>query len=211
MSKQLDAAPSRRALARMRALAVAAPAAATAAALSSPAAAPGSPAVTPTRVAAGDYVAALDAPNDLPSFESTLAIVEPFRTLPAHAKRAHASRLESALRALVLAGNRIARAPYVYGGGHGSFNAAGYDCSGSVSYVLHAAGLLDTPQDSSGLESYGDPGRGRHITIYANAGHALLTIDGRRFDTIAFQETGTRWSSTTGDTSGYVVRHPRGM
>jgi cell wall-associated NlpC family hydrolase len=204
MSKQLDAAPTRRALARMRVLAVAAPAAATAAGLASPA-------VAAPRVAAGDDLAALAAPNELPSFESALGLVQPFRTLPTRPKRAHASRLQSALRELVLAGNRIAKTPYVYGGGHGSFAAAGYDCSGSVSYVLHAAGLLDTPQDSSGLESYGDPGPGRHITIYANAGHALLTVDGRRFDTIAFQETGTRWSSTTGDTSGYVVRHPRGM
>ena len=208
MSKQLNAAPTRRARTRMRILAVALPAATTAA-LSSAAAVPAR-AATPVR-AAGDYLAALTGPNGLPTFESALGVVEPFSTAPLRAARPHRSRLQIALRELVAAGNKIARTPYVYGGGHGSFAAAGYDCSGSVSYVLHAAGLLDTPQDSSGLESYGDAGRGRHITIYANAGHALLTIDGRRFDTIAFQETGTRWSSTTGDTSGYVVRHPRGM
>jgi hypothetical protein len=127
--------------------------------------------------------------------------------------RAHAAAVGDALtiRRMVAGGDRIARLPYVYGGGHGSFAAAGYDCSGSVSYVLHAAGLIDTPLDSSGLESYGDPGPGRHVTIYANPGHALMTIDGRRFDTIAFQETGTRWSDSVGSTSGYVVRHPPGM
>jgi hypothetical protein len=112
---------------------------------------------------------------------------------------------------MMVASDRIARRPYIWGGGHGSFQAAGYDCSGSVSYVLHAAGLLDTPLDSTALESYGVPGPGRHVTIYANAEHALMSIDGRRFDTVAFQETGTRWSSTLGDTSGYVVRHPRGL
>jgi cell wall-associated NlpC family hydrolase len=197
----------------MRILAVALPAAATAASLSSPAVVPARAAqrANPTVGPAGDYLAALAGPNDLPSFESALGVVQPFPAAPPHPKRAHVSRLQSTLRELVLAGNRIARDPYVYGGGHGSFAAAGYDCSGSVSYVLHAAGLLETPQDSSGLESYGDPGPGRHITIYANSGHALLTIDGRRFDTIAFQETGTRWSSTTGDTSGYVVRHPHAL
>jgi len=112
---------------------------------------------------------------------------------------------------MIRAGDRIARLPYIYGGGHGSFDAAGYDCSGSVSFVLHAGGLLAIPADSSGLESFGLPGPGRHVTVYANAGHAFMTIDGRRFDTIAFQETGTRWSSTLGSTDGYVVRHPAGL
>jgi hypothetical protein len=111
---------------------------------------------------------------------------------------------------MIAAGDAIAHAPYVYGGGHGSFQSSGYDCSGSVSYVLHAGGLLSSPLDSSALESYGQPGPGRHVTIYANAGHAFMVIDGRRFDTIALQETGTRWSSSIGSTSGYVVRHPAG-
>ena len=112
---------------------------------------------------------------------------------------------------MIAAGNRISRLPYVYGGGHGAFAASGYDCSGSVSYVLHAAGLLGTPEDSGELMSYGKPGPGRFVTIYSNPGHAFITIRGRRFDTIAFQETGTRWSSTIGSTSGYTVRHPRGL
>jgi cell wall-associated NlpC family hydrolase len=112
---------------------------------------------------------------------------------------------------MIEAGNRIARLPYVWGGGHGSFTASGYDCSGSVSYVLHAAGLLSTPEDSTGLESFGDPGPGKYVTIYASSSHAWMTINGRRFDTIALQESGTRWSSTVSSSSGYVVRHPRGM
>lgn len=115
------------------------------------------------------------------------------------------------IRRMVSAGDRIARLPYSYGGGHGSFDASGYDCSGSVSYVLHAGGLLSTPLDSGGFEGYGDPGPGKDVTIYANGSHAWMTIDGRRFDTISFQETGTRWSKTVPGTGGYVVRHPRGL
>ena len=81
----------------------------------------------------------------------------------------------------------------MYGGGHGSFISEGYDCSGSVSYALHGGGLLSAPEDSSGLESYGEAGPGRYITIYANAEHAWMTIDGRRYDTVALAEDGTRW------------------
>jgi peptidoglycan hydrolase-like protein with peptidoglycan-binding domain len=110
----------------------------------------------------------------------------------------------------VAAGNRIATLPYRYGGGHGSFNDTGYDCSGSVSYVLHGAGLLSAPLDSTGLMSYGAPGPGRHITIYANSGHAFMTIDGRRFDT-GYGGEGNRWASGSRPTAGYVVRHPPGL
>ena len=112
---------------------------------------------------------------------------------------------------LVAAANRIAHMPYRYGGGHGTYHDSGYDCSGSVSFALHYAGLLRTPLDSSGLMSYGAPGRGRHITIYANAGHAYMVVDGRRFDTSAISETGSRWTSTHRSSAGYVVRHPPGL
>ncbi|MGZ4173047.1 MAG: hypothetical protein ACXVQR_01085, partial [Solirubrobacteraceae bacterium] len=125
--------------------------------------------------------------------------------------RPHVDQTAATLRHMVQAGNRIATLPYTWGGGHGSFDSAGYDCSGSVSYVLHGGGLLSTPMDSSGLEGYGLPGPGRHVTIYANAQHALMVIDGRRFDTIALQETGTRWSSAIGSLDGYTVRHPAGL
>jgi peptidoglycan hydrolase-like protein with peptidoglycan-binding domain len=112
---------------------------------------------------------------------------------------------------IIRAANRIAGAPYRYGGGHGTYHDSGYDCSGSVSYALHFAGLLRTPLDSSGFMSYGLPGRGRHVTIYANSGHAYMTVDGRRFDTSAIRETGSRWTSTHRSSSGYVVRHPPGL
>jgi peptidoglycan hydrolase-like protein with peptidoglycan-binding domain len=111
---------------------------------------------------------------------------------------------------MVGAAYSIATLPYIWGGGHGSWISPGYDCSGSVSYVLHAAGLLSAPEDSSELESYGAPGPGRYITIYATAGHAWMTIDGRRFDTVALSEDGSRWADGGGEFAGYVVRHPVG-
>jgi cell wall-associated NlpC family hydrolase len=112
---------------------------------------------------------------------------------------------------MIAAANQIATRPYVYGGGHASFTSWGYDCSGSVSYVLHGAGLLSAPEDSTALEGYGAPGPGRWVTIYANAGHAWMVIDGRRFDTAAMYATGSRWSNTMSSTAGFVVRHPAGL
>ncbi len=111
---------------------------------------------------------------------------------------------------VVDAASEIATTPYVYGGGHGS-NSGGYDCSGSISYALAAAGLLSTPLDSSGFMSWGESGAGERITIYANPGHAFMVIDGRRFDTSALSGGGTRWTSEMRSTGGYVARHPRGL
>lgn len=112
---------------------------------------------------------------------------------------------------IIAAGDEIATRPYVWGGGHGSFISEGYDCSGSVSYALHGAGLLSSPEDSGELESYGEPGPGREVTIYANAEHAFMVVDGKRFDTVALAETGNRWSSSMTSTAGFVARHPAGM
>jgi peptidoglycan hydrolase-like protein with peptidoglycan-binding domain len=115
-----------------------------------------------------------------------------------------------AIARAIAAANSIATLPYKWGGGHGSFQDSGYDCSGSVSYVLHAAGVLSSPLDSTGLMSYGAPGPGRYITIYANAGHAFMTINGRRFDT-GYGGNGNRWASGSRPTAGFVVRHPPGL
>jgi hypothetical protein len=120
-------------------------------------------------------------------------------------------RRRGRLARVIAAANRIATAPYKYGGGHGSYRDSGYDCSGTVSYALHGGGLLRTPLDSSGFMSYGEPGPGKHITIYANAGHVYMVIDGRRFDTSARRETGSRWTNTRRNPSGFVVRHPPGL
>ncbi len=116
-----------------------------------------------------------------------------------------------AVRQVIAAGNAIATLPYIYGGGHGSFHASGYDCSGSVSYALAAAGLLSSPLDSTGFETWGAPGPGRWITVYANAGHAFMVVAGWRFDTVALAETGTRWTQTMTSTAGFVARHPPGL
>ena len=97
------------------------------------------------------------------------------------------------------------------GGGHGSFNDSAYDCSGSVSYVLHGAGLLGRPRDSSELMSWGQPGPGRWITVYANAGHTFMIINGKRYDTTGRWDTGSRWQRTDRSSAGYIVRHPAGL
>ncbi len=114
-----------------------------------------------------------------------------------------------AVKAAIAAANAIASTPYVWGGGHGSFESSGYDCSGAVSYALHGGGFLESPLDSTGLESWGEPGAGKWITVYANAGHAWMIIAGLAFDTVG--GPGPRWhSAPTSSTEGFVVRHPAG-
>ena len=95
----------------------------------------------------------------------------------------------AAVDRIIAAGNAIATLPYIYGGGHASFQANGYDCSGSVSYALAAAGLVSSPMVSGQFENWGDPGPGRWVTIYANADHVWMTVAGWRFDTVAQAET----------------------
>ena len=119
-------------------------------------------------------------------------------------------RKRAVIRRVIAAANQIATSPYKYGGGHRSFSDSGYDCSGSVSYALHGGGLLSSPLDSSSFMSWGEPGPGRHITIYAHRGHAYMVVDGRRFDTSARYETGSRWTSRRRSPSGFVARHPAG-
>ncbi len=116
----------------------------------------------------------------------------------------------SAVAKVIAAANQIASTPYVYGGGHGG-DSSGYDCSGSISYALAAAGLVSSPLTSGGFMSWGVPGPGQRITVYANAGHAFMVVDGRRFDTSALSGGGTRWTSTMRSTAGFVARHPPGL
>lgn len=121
------------------------------------------------------------------------------------------TRAPRSVRRVIAAANRIARTPYVYGGGHGGWNAAGYDCSGSVSYALHGGGLLRTAMASGGFTSWGRPGSGRWITVYANGGHAYMVVAGLRFDTTSAKATGNRWTSRHRPPAGYVARHPAGL
>jgi cell wall-associated NlpC family hydrolase len=115
------------------------------------------------------------------------------------------------VHAIIAAGNEIATKPYKYGGGHGRWRDTGYDCSGSMSYALHGAGLLDTALDSTGFMSWGEPGRGEWVTIYAHGGHAYMVVAGLRFDTSARRATGNRWSDEVRSPRGYTIRHPEGL
>jgi len=115
------------------------------------------------------------------------------------------------VHAIIAAGNEIATKPYKYGGGHGKWNDTGYDCSGSMSYALHGAGLLDTPLDSTGFMSWGERGRGEWVTTYAHGGHGYMVVAGLRFDTSARKATGNRWSDQMRSPSGYTIRHPEGL
>jgi cell wall-associated NlpC family hydrolase len=116
------------------------------------------------------------------------------------------------IRQVIAAGNAIADFPYVYGGGHGSFIDRAYDCSGSVSYALAAAGLINAPETSGQLEHWGVAGRGRYVTIFANAGHTFMNVDGVWFDTAGRAGPySTRWLTATPSLTGYAIRHPRGL
>jgi cell wall-associated NlpC family hydrolase len=113
--------------------------------------------------------------------------------------------------ALIAAGNQIAALPYRYGGGHRDFVDTAYDCSGSVSFALHGASLLDATLDSTGLGRWGVAGPGAWITVYANKAHTYLVVAGLRFDTSGQRRAGTRWQAAARSARGFRVRHPLGL
>ncbi len=120
----------------------------------------------------------------------------------------------TAVQNVISAGNQIAHLPYRFGGGHGTFEDNAYDCSGSLSFVFAAAGLLNTTVTSGQLMSWGKPGPGKWITVFAAPGHTFMYVAGLRFDTVALAETGSRWSNRSADESdlsSFVVRHPAGL
>ena len=125
------------------------------------------------------------------------------------------ARAPRRVKAAIAAANRIVRKPYVWGGGHGSFVAAGYDCSGAVSYALHGGRFLASPMASGPLMTWGRKGPGRWITVYAHGGHTYVVIAGLRFDTSMHDAdapgpgTGPRWSRTLRRSSAFVARHPK--
>ena len=114
------------------------------------------------------------------------------------------------VKRVILAANEIAKFPYKWGGGHGAWRDSGYDCSGSVSFALAGAGLLDRPLASGGFINYGDEGPGKWITIYTNPGHIFMVVAGLRFDTSGRGRAGTRWQQAPRTVRGFVVRHPPG-
>jgi hypothetical protein len=115
------------------------------------------------------------------------------------------------VKQIIEAGNAIARTPYKWGGGHGRWKDTGYDCSGSVSFALASAGLLDGPLASGPLMSWGKPGRGKWVTIYTNPGHVYLVVAGIRFDTSGARVSGSRWQNALRDNVGFTARHPEGL
>jgi cell wall-associated NlpC family hydrolase len=124
------------------------------------------------------------------------------------------SRAPQNVKSAIWAANSLRRKPYIWGGGHGSFYDRGYDCSGSVSFALHGAGLLASPLPSSDLMRYGDRGRGHWITVYSRPGHTFAVIAGLRLDTTDLGrggDVGPRWYADGRDVSNYVARHPVGM
>jgi cell wall-associated NlpC family hydrolase len=116
-----------------------------------------------------------------------------------------------AVKRVIAAGNEIARAPYKWGGGHGRWRDDGYDCSGSVSFALHGAGLLDASLTSGDLARWGERGAGRWITIYANRDHVYMVVAGLRFDTSAQSRAGSRWSAAPRASDGFSATHPAGL
>jgi peptidoglycan hydrolase CwlO-like protein len=116
------------------------------------------------------------------------------------------------VKAVIAAANQINDLPYIWGGGHGSWEDSGYDCSGAVSFALHGGGLLDSPLDSTGLEFWGEPGPGQWISVFATSGHTFAFIAGLRWDTGGNGGGfGPRWHTDLRDTTGYVARHPAGL
>jgi peptidoglycan hydrolase CwlO-like protein len=149
---------------------------------------------------AGEPVPA-SAPAPLTPGESADFISESQASVPSGAP--------PAVQAAIEAANSIATTPYVWGGGHGSFSSSGYDCSGAVSFALNGGGFLSSPLDSTGLSTWGEPGPGQWITVYANAGHAWVMIAGLAFDTSG--GAGPRWhSSPVNSPEGFIARHPSG-
>jgi cell wall-associated NlpC family hydrolase len=121
----------------------------------------------------------------------------------------------AAVQQIIWAGNQIVGLPYIYGGGHASFISPGYDCSGTVSYALHGANLLSTPMDSTEFETWQGSGVGTWVTIFANGGHAYMTVAGIRLDTSPANDPsgleGPRWRPLRPENAGFVVRHPLGL
>ena len=124
------------------------------------------------------------------------------------------SRAPQSVKNAIWAANTLRRKPYVWGGGHGTFYDRGYDCSGTISFALHGAGVLTSPLPSSDLMRYGERGRGRWMTIYSRSGHTFAVIAGLRLDTTDLGrggDVGPRWYEYSRDTGGFVARHPVGM
>lgn len=121
-------------------------------------------------------------------------------------------RAPAAVKRAIAAGNRLQGKPYKWGGGHARHDDTGYDCSGSVSYVLREAGLMKGSMHSKAFFKYGKKGDGKWITIYIRNGHVFMTVAGLRLDTGGpGNESGPKWQPRTRQSKGHVMRHPKGL
>ncbi len=142
---------------------------------------------------------------------SSLPLVEGNRAVLRNGVAYAPKNAPDAVKRAIAAGNRLQGKPYKWGGGHGRYDDRGYDCSGTVSYVLRHAGLMDGCLTSSGYFKYGKSGPGRWISIYTRRGHVYLTVAGLRLDTGGpGGRTGPKWRSLERSTRGQTVRHPAG-
>jgi len=164
----------------------------------------------PAQAAAAANGGTFASPLAPPSKPPTVAPVTPTATALLAGNTARAPRsAPRAVKLAIAAANQLQSFPYRFGGGHAAFKDTAYDCSGTVSYMLHGAGLLASPLDSTQLMSWGLPGPGRWITIYANAGHAYAVVAGLRLDTSG--GPGPRWHTLARSGAGFTVRHPAGL
>src|SRR5437868_7225666 len=152
-------------------------------------------------------IARVEQPGDRPMVSGGRAVLRGgVAYAPSHAPQS--------VKNAIWAANTLRRKPYVWGGGHGTFYDRGYDCSGTVSFALHGAGILNSPLPSSDLMRFGERGRGRWMTIYSRSGHTFAVIAGLRLDTTDLGrggDVGPRWYEYSRDTGGFVARHPVGM
>jgi cell wall-associated NlpC family hydrolase len=154
--------------------------------------------------------------KDLTEFRKFLATIPPASgqraEVTAEGQAAVPFNAPTAVATVVQAANQIAKTPYRWGGGHGDWRDSGYDCSGSVSFALAAAGLLDGPLTSGAFLNYGAPGRGQWITLWTNPTHIFMEVAGIRYDTGGLHSpTHTRWQPTMRSTAGFTPRHPPGL
>ena len=151
------------------------------------------------------------------SFPSTGPVVPGTRAALVGGLAAAPAQAPLEVKRAIWAANQLRTKPYRFGGGHRSFNDSGYDCSGTVSYALGAAGLVKAPMPSSGFKNFGARGRGKWITVYARNGHTFAVIAGLRLDTTAYntmrrdRNWAPRWQATDRHPSGFVARHPAGL
>ena len=172
--------------------------------------------VAPRAVPRAEAVTEADEPQPSPA-QRTSTVGPTVRGKRAVVRNGIAYAPENApdnVKSAIWATNRLCGKPYVWGGGHGSFNDSGYDCSGTVSFALHHAGLLDAPLPSNDFVRYGKRGRGKWITVYARRGHTFAVIAGLRLDTTDLRygtDVGPRWHNDFRDPRGFAARHPEGL